>query len=142
MVLQEFTLLTLIQNKFSNMKTDIKGRSDIEFLINEFYKKVKNDDKIGHFFSHVVIVNWNKHLPIMYDFWENILFHTGGYNGNPMEKHLNLNMKSPLRREHFERWTRLFDETVDEHFSGGKAILIKQRALSIATVIQLKIFNS
>jgi hemoglobin len=41
--------------------------------------------------------------------------------------------------EHFERWIKLFTTTVDELFEGDKAELAKQRALSIATVMQLKI---
>ena len=52
------------------MKTDIQSRADIELLINTFYDKVKNDDVIGYIFNNVVNVNWEHHLPIMYNFWE------------------------------------------------------------------------
>jgi len=124
------------------MKMDIKDRKDIELLINSFYDKVKQDTIIGFFFTEVVQVNWEKHLPIMYDFWENIVFQTGSYNGNPMDKHLELNKKSLITMEHFQRWILLFNETVEELFSGAKAEFIKQRALSIATVMQIKILQS
>jgi len=124
------------------MKMDIKDRKDIELLINSFYDKVKQDTIIGFFFTEVVQVNWEKHLPIMYDFWENIVFQTGSYNGNPMDKHLELNKKSLITMEHFQRWVLLFNETVEELFSGAKAEFIKQRALSIATVMQIKILQS
>jgi len=123
------------------MKADIKDRSDIELLINTFYEKVKVDSSIGFFFTDVVKVNWDKHLPVMYDFWESVVFHTGIYDGNPMEKHIELNKKSPMKMEHFQRWMQLFNETVDELFAGAKADVIKQRAISIATVIQIKIFG-
>lgn len=123
------------------MKADIKDRRDIELLINTFYEKVKVDSSIGFFFTDVVKVNWDKHLPVMYDFWENVVFHTGIYDGNPMEKHIDLNKKSPMKMEHFQRWMQLFNETVDELFAGAKADGIKQRALSIATVMQIKIFG-
>lgn len=124
------------------MKMDIKDRKDIELLINSFYDKVKQDTIIGFFFTDVVQVNWEKHLPVMYDFWENIVFQTGSYNGNPMDKHLELNKKSLITMEHFQRWVLLFNETVEELFSGAKAEFIKQRALSIATVMQIKILQS
>jgi len=124
------------------MKMDIKDRKDIELLINSFYDKVKQDTIIGFFFTDVVQVNWEKHLPVMYDFWENIVFQTGSYNGNPMDKHLELNKKSLITMEHFQRWILLFNETVEELFSGAKAEFIKQRALSIATVMQIKILQS
>ncbi len=44
--------------------------------------------------------------------------------------------------EHFQRWILLFNETVDELFKGEKAELIKQRALSISTVMQIKILQT
>ncbi len=124
------------------MKKDIEDRKDIELLINSFYDKVKQDAIIGSFFTEVVQVNWEKHLPVMYNFWENIVFQTGSYNGNPMDKHLELNKKSLITKEHFQRWILLFNETVDELFKGEIAELIKQRALSISTVMQIKILQS
>lgn len=65
------------------MKKDIKNRKDIELLVNKFYDKVKADKSISHFFTDTVHVNWKQHL-VMYDFWENIVFFTGAYEGNPM----------------------------------------------------------
>ena len=121
------------------MKTDIANRMDIEKLINTFYDKVKSDEVIRHFFKEVVHVNWEKHLPIMYSFWENILFHSGGYEGNPMQKHIALHMLSPLKPEHFKRWLLLFFTTVDELFEGDNAEQIKQRAKSIAMVMEMKV---
>jgi len=124
------------------MKKDIEDRKDIELLINSFYDKVKQDAIIGSFFTEVVQVNWEKHLPVMYNFWENIVFQTGSYNGNPIDKHLELNKKSLITMEHFQRWILLFNETVDELFLGTNSELIKQRALSIATVMQIKILQA
>ncbi len=118
------------------MKTDIVGRKEVEVLVNSFYEKVKADDTIGRFFAHV---NWERHLPVMYDFWENTLFFTGGYSGNPLKSHQELHKRGPLMADHFIRWQELFIATVDELFDGEKAILAKQRALSISTVMQIKI---
>ncbi len=123
------------------MKKDITSRKDVELLVSEFYNKVKQDKSIGFIFSDVAKVNWEKHLPIMFDFFENMLFYTGGYAGNPMESHKHLNRMFPLTREHFEQWSYLFDKTVDELFSGTTAELAKQRAKSIATVMQIKILK-
>ena len=120
------------------MKSDITGRKDLELLINSFYAKVKNDEVIGHFFNHV---NWEKHLPVMYDFWENAVFYTGTYTGNPLLMHKAFHKKTPLTADHFTRWQDLFVATVDELFAGEKAMLATQRALSISAVMQIKIFN-
>ncbi len=123
------------------MKKDIKTRADIELMVNSFYEKVKKDEVIGFFFTEVVQVNWEKHLPVMYNFWESIVFHTGSYEGNPMHTHQQVNQKSPISMQHFQRWNLLFTQTVDELFEGDKVELIKQRAVSISTVMQIKIFG-
>ena len=123
------------------MKRDIKNRKDIEHLINLFYDKVKKDELIGFIFNDVAKVNWEKHLPVMYDFWENVIFSTGNYTGNPMIVHLQLHQHVPLTKKHFDQWLKLFTETVDELFQGNNATLIKERALSIATIMQSKIFT-
>ncbi|HET9057743.1 MAG TPA: group III truncated hemoglobin [Chitinophagaceae bacterium] len=123
------------------MKKDILQRSDVELLVNSFYDKVKKDNLISVFFTDVVDVQWESHLPTMYNFWQNVIFQTGGYIGNPMILHMNLDKMAPLNKEHFNRWTKLFTETVDELFEGDNAELAKQRALSIATVMQVKIHH-
>ena len=119
---------------------DINNRADIQLLVDTFYNKVKLDETIGYLFNDVARVNWEQHLPRMYDFWENILFQTGNFKGNPMTAHLQLHQKSPLTAAHFERWQQLFLATVDELFEGEMAELIKQRALSIATMMRIKVF--
>ena len=123
------------------MKKEITGRKDIELLVDEFYTKIQKDELIGFIFSDIAKVNWEKHLPVMYDFFENMLFYTGTYTGNPMELHKHVNRLFPLTDEHFSRWILLFNTTVDELFTGEKTELVKRRAKNIATIMQLKIAN-
>lgn len=120
------------------MKTDIKNRSDIEKLVNTFYDKIKTDAEIGYFFNDVAKVNWKEHLPKMYNFWENILFSMGDYNGNPMIKHKELHEKSKMNQGLFQLWNVLFNETVDELFVGEKAEEIKRRSMNIAAAMMYK----
>lgn len=124
------------------MMQDIKDRADIQQLVDTFYTKVRADETIGYLFNDVAKVNWEQHLPRMYDFWENILFQTGGFKGNPMVAHVQLHQKSPLNAAHFARWQELFLATVDELFKGDMAELIKQRARSIATMMLIKVSPS
>jgi hemoglobin len=121
------------------MKKDIENMQDIQLLVNSFYEKVKADPLIGFIFTDIVKIHWERHLPVMYDFWENTLFYTGTYTGNPMEMHQHLHHVIHLTTAHFDRWTLLFTSTVDELFTGVKATLTKQRAISISAVMQIKI---
>jgi hemoglobin len=122
-------------------RKDIENRNDIKKLVDEFYKKVLEDETIGYIFNDVVKINLEKHMPLMYDFWETTLFHKAVYKGNPMKIHMKLNEKEALTKAHFNQWLALFNETVDELFYGEKAELAKTRALSIATVMQFKIYK-
>ncbi|MFH7005723.1 group III truncated hemoglobin [Flavobacterium bizetiae] len=113
-------------------KTDIKNKQDIQILVNAFYLRIKSDPVIGYLFTEVAMVNWEKHLPVMYDFWDNILFHTGDFDGNPMLKHRELNEKSTLTRAHFDHWNKLWEKTVNDLFEGERASEIKIRAKNIS----------
>ena len=120
------------------MKKDIQNRDDIIKLVNAFYEKVKKDDTIGYIFTEVVQVNWETHLPRMYDFWENILFCTGNFDGNPMKTHKDLNQKKQMDFTLFNRWNVMFKETVDSLFKGEKADEIKKRAMNISKTMMDK----
>jgi hemoglobin len=120
------------------MKTDIRNRKDIEKLVNAFYESVKKDAVIGYLFTDVAKVNWELHLPRMYDFWENILFYTANYEGNPMARHKELHQKSAMNKGHFQQWNTLFTQTVDSLFEGKKAEEIKNRALNISDMMMYK----
>ena len=78
-------------------------------------------------------------MPVIADFWESILFHRDIYHNNPMKIHVDMDNKTPLLKHHFDTWLFYFNSTVDELFEGRVALLAKERALSIATVMQIKI---
>lgn len=117
---------------------DIESRDDIERLMRAFYAKAIPDTLIGHYFSSVIQMDLEQHLPVIVDFWETVLFGVAKYKSNAIAVHQHLHQLSAFEEKHFERWVQLFQSTVDELFTGDKAELAKQRALSIATVMKLK----
>ena len=119
-------------------KKDIENRDDLLSLIQEFYKKLLADDSINYFFIDVAKINIEEHFLVLVDFWDSILFQSGKYQKNAMAPHVVLHQKSKLEKHHFETWLRYFKETVDELFTGQNAFIIKERATSIATVMQIK----
>jgi hemoglobin len=123
------------------MKKDIETRTDIELLVKNFYEKITSDPLIGFIFDSTKNMDWEAHLPLMYDFWENVLFFTGGYNGNPLALHKAIHLQIPLKKEYFEQWIRIFNGTVDELFTGANASTVKKRASNISTIMQIKILH-
>ncbi len=124
------------------MKADISSRADIEKMVLQFYEAVKADKTIGFIFTEVVHMNWEKHIPVIVDFWETILLDNPVYTKNAMEVHYDLNKKIPLQKEHFSSWVHLFTTTVDDLFEGKIAALAKRRAKSIAAVMLFKMENA
>lgn len=120
---------------------DIETRTDLELLMVNFYGKVLLDPVIGHFFTEVVKLDMDRHIPIIVDFWESVLFEKGSYQGNVLDVHERLHHLSAFRDVHFERWVTVFRETVDEMFAGANAEKLKQRATSIATVMKIKLIH-
>ncbi|WP_456377427.1 group III truncated hemoglobin [Lutibacter sp.] len=122
------------------MKKDIENREDIYILVKDFYVKLMNDEVMNHFFtdfSNPILLE--EHLQTLVDFWDNILFYSGSYKKNAMKPHLDLQLNKPFKTIHFQQWLSHFNTTVDEHFIGETAHAAKSRALSIATVMQIKI---
>ena len=117
---------------------DIQSREDIELLMTSFYEKVKKDDTIGFIFNDIAQVNWEHHIPIICDFWETLLLNAASYKKNAMEVHYILNRKVTFEEKHFQRWLKLFFETVDQLYIGKVATMAKTRAKSIADLMQFK----
>ncbi len=117
---------------------DIQTREDLHLLMSEFYLKLLADSKISYIFTEVAKIDLAPHLLDLVDFWEQILFDTGSYRKNVLQIHTDINQQSKLSDEHFAIWLNYFNSTIDENFAGQIAENMKTRALSIATVMKIK----
>jgi hemoglobin len=123
-------------------KKDITNREDIEKLIRLFYDKLLADDSLSYIFTDVAKIDLEPHIGLISDFWENLIFGSDTYRRNAMQPHLDLNKQTPLKKEHFDGWLNHFNNSVDSLFEGKKAHFAKNRAQSIAMVMQVKILQS
>lgn len=118
------------------MKADIKNREDISSIVRSFYERAKEDELIGKIFMQVISQEkWDEHIEVIVDFWNSILFLSNEYNGNAFPKHMNMD----LEQKHFDRWLKLFYESIDAHYQGPNAGIMKNRATQIATMFMSKI---
>jgi len=116
----------------------LESREDIEHLVNSFYAKVTQDETIGFFFSDIAKVDWDKHLPKMYSFWESILFGQMSYKGNPMAVHFPINEIQAMEKRHFDQWLTLWRKTIEENFSGETADTAIYKSENIAKLMAFK----
>jgi hemoglobin len=118
---------------------DIESRDDIKVIVDAFYERVRGDELLGFIFDEVAAVDWEKHLPKRYDFWETMVFRAGSYTGNPLLPHLRLSGKTEMGGAQFGRWKELFYETVDARYAGDRAGHIKRAAADMAQVMDSRI---
>ncbi|MFA6945975.1 MAG: group III truncated hemoglobin [Pedobacter sp.] len=116
-------------------KDDIKGIDDIKIMVDVFYEKVRGDELLAPIFNFRLSTHWEPHLEKMYTFWNAALFGVKGYNGNPFMKHATME----LGEEHFERWLKMFNETVNTYFEGPVAEDAKTRAAIMAGMFRHKL---
>lgn len=110
------------------MKEDIKGINDIKLLVDEFYKRVRQDALLGPIFNEKIAGDWQPHLETMYRFWNAALFGVREYAGNPFARHAKLSIGAP----HFEQWINLFYTTIDANFEGAVADEARRRSMIMA----------
>jgi hemoglobin len=121
---------------------ELNSREDIQYLVEQFYTKVKSDLLLGDIFNNAENFSWETHIPVMIDFWETILLSKNSYKGNVMLKHIQLHKRTPLSKEHFEQWKRLFFEALDLHFEGENVREAKNKVETIAPLMLYKLEQS
>lgn len=122
------------------MVKDIVSREDLFIIVKSFYDDLLVSEKLGHFF--IEFKDTDKlipHLHTLVDFWDNTLFYSGAYKKNAIKPHMQIHDKKIMNVSHFDQWLLLFNKAVDSHYKGQNAETIKSRALSIATVMKLKL---
>lgn len=117
------------------MKKDIANIDDIKLLVDSFYGAVREDDLLKDIFNKVIQDRWPEHLGKMYRFWQTVLLDEHTYLGSPFVPHAKL----PVDKAHFDRWLKLFYETVDKFFTGEKAERAKWQGERMAEMFLSKI---
>lgn len=117
------------------MKEDINSLEDIQLLVDTFYGRIRKDDLLKDIFNGVIKDRWPEHLEKMYRFWQTVLLEEHTYFGSPFVPHAEL----PVDKLHFERWVKLFGETVDDLFVGERADKAKWQGDRMAKMFLSKI---
>lgn len=117
------------------MKKDIHTLDDIKILVDTFYARVREDDLLADIFNTKIENRWEEHLEKMYRFWQTVLLDEHTYHGSPFLPHARL----PVDYTHFDRWLKIFDDTIDTLFEGKKATRAKWQGKRMAEMFQSKI---
>lgn len=116
-------------------KSEITRLEQVKRLVDVFYDKIRQDALLAPIFNKAIGDHWDTHLNKMYQFWQTILLEEHTYYGSPFLPH----SKLPIKKEHFEQWLLLFNETLDTEFTGAVAEEASWRAHKMAEMFQLKL---
>ncbi len=108
--------------------------TQISELVDQFYTKIRADERLGLLFAEGMERDWPEHLDRMKSFWRSVLLRTGEYKGKPVPAHLKID---GIEVTDFQLWLRLFVETANEKFAPEVAGLVESAALRIATSLWL-----
>ncbi len=124
------------------MKKQIENRTDVSFLVHQFYAKIRADREIGFYFNEM-ITDWDLHLEKLTDFWETNLFGVRKYKGNPHAVHneVDAHFNEKITANEFGIWLNHWFQTIDEHFEGENAETLKRRARKMSTFLFMSMFQ-
>lgn len=124
------------------MKKQIENRTDVSFLVHQFYAKIRADDEIGFYFNEM-ISDWEAHLEKLTDFWETNLFGVRKYKGNPHAVHneVDAHFDEKITANEFGIWLNHWFQTIEEYFEGENAETLKRRARKMSTFLFMSMFQ-
>jgi hemoglobin len=122
-------------------KRSLSSQEDVSLLIDSFYEKVLKHPELSYYFSEA-IHNWPFHKDRFMKYWSKQILFEETYEGTPLHQHVAVDQRFDrgFKKEHFDEWTRVWIETVDELFEGPKAELAKESAANMAKNIYHKMF--
>ena len=101
------------------MKYDVVDQNTVKEMVREFYSTVLQDDILAPYFINALGDNlktgkWPTHFQTLDDFWLLMMTGKSGYKGDPFPPHAFLGEMYP---QTFERWLKLFHETIHNFFT-------------------------
>lgn len=126
-------------------RIDISSRKQVDFLVREFYNRVRLHPDLGPIFNRLV-TDWETHLIHLSDFWEMILLQTGPGAGkfNPVKVHreVDKSVDHSIEQAHFGNWLELWFGTIDKFFDGENADFAKEHARRMAYMLFMRIWEA
>lgn len=97
------------------MQYETITKKNIRRMVDHFYSQILKDELISEFFieklgDEMISDEWLTHMNLLTDFWASLILGDTNYHGKPIKPHMHM---EGLTRESFERWLKLFFETVD-----------------------------
>lgn len=109
-------------------RTDLDNPTSISRFVDSFYARVLRDPLLAPVFLEQAGINLDEHLPRIKAYWAKMLLGRQDYQRHMMNKHRAVDRYHPFSDDHYEKWLRLFEETLAENHVGP----VSERAKNLA----------
>lgn len=102
-------------------------------MVTRQYVDVVQDDLLEPYFEFGPgFIDWQAHIGAVSDYWCHVVLYAPDYDIDVIEHHRPLHELVPFGPELFDRWLRIFADTVDGGWAGQNATRAKKRATGMA----------
>ena len=112
---------------------DLDTAEEILEMVTRQYVDVIQDDALEPYFNfNPGFIDWNAHIHAVADYWSHVLLLAPDYEIDTIENHRGLHERVPFTPDLFDRWLRIFHDTIDGGWTGPYADTAKKRATGMA----------
>jgi hemoglobin len=113
---------------------DIATANDVGVVVRRFYRAVIADPLLGPLFERFG-VDWPHHIPKLETYWQRVLLARSGAPVNTIAAHGPVQRSTPFDRAHIDRWLELWEETLDDLYTGPVVERAKARARQVGRAL-------
>lgn len=112
---------------------DLDTPEEIFEMVTRQYVDVVQDELLQPYFNFGPgFIDWQAHIRTVTDYWCHVVLYAPDYAIDTIENHRPLHDRDPFTPELFDRWLRIFHDTVDGGWAGPHATTAKKRATGMA----------
>ena len=118
---------------WTHRERDLDTEEEIVEMVTRQYVDVGQDDLLAPYFNFGPgFIDWQAHIRTVADYWCHVLLYAPGYEIDVIESHRHLHDRAPFTPDLFDRWLRIFHDTVNGGWTGPKATTATKRATGMA----------
>ncbi|MFN3256426.1 MAG: DUF1971 domain-containing protein [Ilumatobacter sp.] len=112
---------------------DLDSTDQILEMVTRQYVDVVQDELLEPYFNFAPgFIDWQGHIESVADYWCHVLLYAPGYQIDVIEAHRTLHDTDPFTPEVFDRWLDIFNNTIDDGWTGPHAEHAKKKATGMA----------
>jgi hemoglobin len=122
-------------------RPDLANRTQIHHAVTAFYREIVFDEVLEPMFSEVAEVDWTVHIPVLIDYWCQILLGAPGARTSTAAVHRHLHGRRAIEPIHCDRWYSLWVTTLDDGWAGPRTQRAKDHAAVLMAGMARRIFG-